>query len=350
MADRAIAIIGAALDLGAGRRGVDMGPSAIRYAGLEERLTSLGLRLRGLGQRRRRPWPRRPRVGDPRARFLPEIRGTCERVARRVGDGGGGGPRADRARRRPLDRARHARRARGRRGRAGRGAVDRRPRRPQHAARRRRAATSTACRWPPRSAAAGAASRATRGRCLRSSPARTTLIGVRSLDDGERALFGELELARAHDERGRPARHRAARRATRCERAAGAAFVHVSLDMDALDPEVAPGVGTRGARRPDLPRGAPGHGAGRRVRPAGLASRSSRSTRSSTARTRPRRWRSSSPRAPSARGSCSCRRPRRARVAMPLGGERRILPAWRALLVVRLPKPDWQYCTNPVDI
>ena len=36
------AIIGAPLDLGAGRRGVDMGPSAIRYAGLEERLTALG--------------------------------------------------------------------------------------------------------------------------------------------------------------------------------------------------------------------------------------------------------------------------------------------------------------------
>ena len=36
-------IIGAALDLGAGRRGVDMGPSAIRYAGLEERLTTLGV-------------------------------------------------------------------------------------------------------------------------------------------------------------------------------------------------------------------------------------------------------------------------------------------------------------------
>ena len=29
-----VAVIGAALDLGAGRRGVDMGPSAIRYAGL----------------------------------------------------------------------------------------------------------------------------------------------------------------------------------------------------------------------------------------------------------------------------------------------------------------------------
>ena len=38
-----IAVIGAALDLGSGRRGVDMGPSAIRYGGLEERLGALGL-------------------------------------------------------------------------------------------------------------------------------------------------------------------------------------------------------------------------------------------------------------------------------------------------------------------
>ena len=37
-----VAVIGAALDLGAGRRGVDMGPSAIRYAGLAERLEELG--------------------------------------------------------------------------------------------------------------------------------------------------------------------------------------------------------------------------------------------------------------------------------------------------------------------
>ena len=36
-----VAVIGAALDLGAGRRGVDMGPSAIRYAGLADRLASL---------------------------------------------------------------------------------------------------------------------------------------------------------------------------------------------------------------------------------------------------------------------------------------------------------------------
>ena len=39
---RTVTIVGAPLDLGQGRRGVDMGPSAIRYADLEERLTSFG--------------------------------------------------------------------------------------------------------------------------------------------------------------------------------------------------------------------------------------------------------------------------------------------------------------------
>ena len=40
MTDRRLAIIGAALDLGAGRRGVDMGPSAIRYAGIDDRVNA----------------------------------------------------------------------------------------------------------------------------------------------------------------------------------------------------------------------------------------------------------------------------------------------------------------------
>ncbi|TML10408.1 MAG: arginase, partial [Actinobacteria bacterium] len=41
-AGRPVALIGASLDLGAGRRGVDMGPSAIRYAGLAGRIEGLG--------------------------------------------------------------------------------------------------------------------------------------------------------------------------------------------------------------------------------------------------------------------------------------------------------------------
>ena len=46
---KSIALIGAPVDLGAGRRGVDMGPSAIRYAGLRERLQNLGYQVYDLG-------------------------------------------------------------------------------------------------------------------------------------------------------------------------------------------------------------------------------------------------------------------------------------------------------------
>ncbi|MCW1971025.1 MAG: arginase [Anaerolineae bacterium] len=46
---KSIALIGAPVDLGAGRRGVDMGPSAIRYAGLRERLRNLDYQVRDLG-------------------------------------------------------------------------------------------------------------------------------------------------------------------------------------------------------------------------------------------------------------------------------------------------------------
>ena len=38
-------IIGVPMDLGADRRGVDMGPSAIRYAGLADELAAAGVEL-----------------------------------------------------------------------------------------------------------------------------------------------------------------------------------------------------------------------------------------------------------------------------------------------------------------
>jgi arginase len=44
-----IDIIGVPIDLGANRRGVDMGPSAIRYAGLQEAIMSLGINTRDIG-------------------------------------------------------------------------------------------------------------------------------------------------------------------------------------------------------------------------------------------------------------------------------------------------------------
>jgi arginase len=77
---RPAAVVGAALDLGAGRRGVDMGPSAIRYAGLEERIERLGRTCVDLGNVQTAVAEATP-VGDERVRFLREILQTCDRVA-----------------------------------------------------------------------------------------------------------------------------------------------------------------------------------------------------------------------------------------------------------------------------
>ena len=82
---REIAIIGATLDLGQGRRGVDMGPSAIRYAGLEERLVGLGYAVRDEGNVETAV-AEATAVRDERARFLPEIHDTCELIAARVAE------------------------------------------------------------------------------------------------------------------------------------------------------------------------------------------------------------------------------------------------------------------------
>ncbi len=49
MKDQDIAVIGVPLDMGAGRRGVDMGPSAMRYTGLHQRIEALGHRVHDLG-------------------------------------------------------------------------------------------------------------------------------------------------------------------------------------------------------------------------------------------------------------------------------------------------------------
>jgi arginase len=75
-----IAVIGAPLDLGAGRRGVDMGPSAVRVANLNGRLAELGFHVEDLGnvtvvQRESQP------ECDANARFLPQIAEICTDLA-----------------------------------------------------------------------------------------------------------------------------------------------------------------------------------------------------------------------------------------------------------------------------
>ena len=75
-----IAVIGAPLDLGAGRRGVDMGPSAVRVANLDGRLAALGYRVEDLGNVAVEQ-PESLRAGPQRARYLPQIAETCRRLA-----------------------------------------------------------------------------------------------------------------------------------------------------------------------------------------------------------------------------------------------------------------------------
>jgi len=85
-----IAIIGAPLDLGAGRRGVDMGPSAIRVANLHERLRALGYTVRDLGNIAV-DQPESIAVGHESARYLAEIARASMRLAGMVGKAAAGG-------------------------------------------------------------------------------------------------------------------------------------------------------------------------------------------------------------------------------------------------------------------
>ena len=85
MPHRNIAIIGAPLDLGQGRRGVDMGPSAVRVANLNGRLASLGYTVEDLGNVPVDQAEASPE-GHPHAKYLPQIAATCNRLAIQVGD------------------------------------------------------------------------------------------------------------------------------------------------------------------------------------------------------------------------------------------------------------------------
>ncbi|HUP20413.1 MAG TPA: arginase [Gemmatimonadota bacterium] len=79
----AIHLLGVPIDLGAGRRGVDMGPSAVRIAGLRERLQGLGYQVSDLGDVPVRI-PESADPGDPQAHFLEEIAAVNHELAVRV--------------------------------------------------------------------------------------------------------------------------------------------------------------------------------------------------------------------------------------------------------------------------
>lgn len=80
---RQIRVLGVPLDLGASRRGVDMGPSAMRVAGLERRLEALGHQVTDGGNVRVEIAETRA-SGSGNAHYLAEITETCTRIAAAV--------------------------------------------------------------------------------------------------------------------------------------------------------------------------------------------------------------------------------------------------------------------------
>jgi arginase len=81
-----IAIIGAPLDLGQGRRGVDMGPSAVRVAGLGRRLAALGYSVTDRGNIEVAQAESLTSAEPSNARYLMEIAESCEKLAHLVSD------------------------------------------------------------------------------------------------------------------------------------------------------------------------------------------------------------------------------------------------------------------------
>jgi arginase len=80
---RKIRVIGVPLDLGQSRRGVDMGPSAVRVAGLEARLEALGHVVEDAGNIAV-AIAEQKKEGDPHAKYLKEITATCTKHAELV--------------------------------------------------------------------------------------------------------------------------------------------------------------------------------------------------------------------------------------------------------------------------
>jgi arginase len=79
-----IRIIGVPMDLGASRRGVDMGPSALRVAGLQAKLKQLWRQVEDIGNIIVKQ-PEEQHYGVKNAKYLEEISVTCKGLADIVG-------------------------------------------------------------------------------------------------------------------------------------------------------------------------------------------------------------------------------------------------------------------------
>ncbi|HKQ96768.1 MAG TPA: arginase [Candidatus Polarisedimenticolia bacterium] len=241
---RQVDLIGVPLDLGAGRRGVDMGPSAMRLTGLSARLVALGHQVVDRGDVDV-PLPEITPVGGERQRYVAEIAAVCRKVAEltraAVAEGrtpvclGGDHSLAAGS----IAGVAQALRARG--GRLGVIWVD-----------------AHADMNTPETSPSGNVHGMPLAACLGQGPEElvsigggasvraedVALIGIRNLDERERNLVRRSGV-RAYtmsdvDRRGvGPILEEIL-----ATIGAATAGLHLSLDLDGLDPEVAPGVGT----------------------------------------------------------------------------------------------------------
>jgi arginase len=218
------------MDLGADRRGVDMGPSAIRYARLKESLEKLGLTVVDHGNLRV-PVPESATPAEQSAKYLPLIRAVCDELAEAVAAiiaGGGfplvlGGDHSI-----AMGTIAGIARARGRA--PGVIWVD------------AHGDINTPLTSPSGNVHGMPVHFALREHVV--DPRRMAFIGLRDVDDGEKAAIRELGVkAFTMADVDRLGMSRVLDEALAIV-AGGPESVHVSFDMDGVDPQEAPGVGT----------------------------------------------------------------------------------------------------------
>ena len=238
-------LLGVPMDLGSGRRGVDMGPSAIRIAGVADRLTELGHKVVDEGDIVIKNMEEL-KVGDERARYLGEIARAAAIIARKIGRIMGlghfplvlGGDHSI-AVGTVSGIAAHAQRQDQRVGLLwvdAHGDINTPETSP-----------SGNIHGMPLAALLGFGAgdlTGVAGPPPKVHPANVALVGIRSLDAGEKKRLKETGVqVHTMSDIDRHGVHRIMQKAL-ARVTDGTDYVHVSFDLDAVDPTVAPGVGT----------------------------------------------------------------------------------------------------------
>ncbi len=238
-------VVGVTMDLGSGRRGVDMGPSAIRIAGLEDRLRDLGRKVVDEGDISTKNIEEL-KVGDPRARYLGEIARSsgllCRKVAKIIRQGrfplvlGGDHSIAIGTVSGIAQVAREQGKKLGLLWVDAHGDINTPETSP-----------SGNIHGMPLAALLGHGPRELTGIggvAPQVDPAHVALIGIRSLDEGEKSRLRALGVqVHTMSDIDRHGVHRVMKKAL-ARVTDGTDYLHVSFDLDAVDPTVAPGVGT----------------------------------------------------------------------------------------------------------